>query len=212
MSGSAAGQSRRASAWLAAALWAVAAVLLLDVPVAGATTGGQPLENLPIYGLTPAQAAPYLGRFEAQGDGRRLISVSLRTEFTVAFQGRSVVQGAIAVKEYDAAGRPSTWVATTYEYHDVGDVMHIDIWTPDGKKLLGRLYLRSRSGELVGLMKTDFGKHRVTFRRLGAKPTAPDPAHGQRPTGDPRRPESPSAGLPALVLANVDPWAPGAAG
>jgi hypothetical protein len=203
MGGSAGGQQR--AAWLLAALLATVA-FLLDVSGAGATTGGQPLEDLPIYGLTPAQATPFLGRFEAKGDGNQLISVSLRTEFTVAFQGRSVVQGMIAVDEYDAAGRPSTWVATTYEYHDVGDVMHIDIWTPDGKKLLGHLNLRLRSGELVGLMKTDLGTHRVAFRRRGAEPAPPEQAPRKRSTGDAPRAEGPSAELLSRVLGDVDPW------
>jgi hypothetical protein len=180
------------------------AVLLCNPAPVFATTGGQPLENLPIYGLTPSQAAPYLGRFKAQGDGQPLISASLGTKFTVSFQGRSVVQGTIAVTQYDGEGRPSTWVATTYEYHDVGKVMHIDIWSPDGRKLLGRLYLhQGGQGSLVGQMRVGAKHYPVSFARRGSA-LAPDP----EPAGAASAPgrDSADAGTLAPLIEYVSEW------
>ncbi|HVW46581.1 MAG TPA: hypothetical protein VHA76_05985 [Solirubrobacterales bacterium] len=126
---------------------------------ATATTGANALDELPIYKVSPRQARPFVGDFRlANSRGRHddLISLAVSTKYDLldphyGQSGVAVLQGAMSVYQYDRSGRPASWVATLYEYHDVRGTMRIDLFAGVHNTLIGRLLLRPRRrGHLIG--------------------------------------------------------------
>lgn len=124
-----------------------------SLPLAAeATTGENPLEDLPIYDVTPAQARPFVGGFTLVSPRPHrggLISASLSTRYIVNVRhfgptGVSVLEGEMQLRAYEATGRASISTATLYEYRYRRGVMRIDLWSPSGSTLLGRLRLRAQ--------------------------------------------------------------------
>lgn len=132
----------------------VVTVVLLSslVGEAGATTGTTPLAKPPRFKVTKAQVAPYLGRFvlAKQRSSRQLISAA----YVGGHNDRGYVEGGLAVYTYDSAGRETSWVGRTYEYHHTSEGMTIDVISPNNEQIFARLKLRAAGhGRLTGTLR-----------------------------------------------------------
>jgi hypothetical protein len=139
----------------ATATTGVVAALLLGLsgaPTAVATTGATPLTKPPRWNVSKREAHPYIGRFKlARPHGRQLISVG----YAATFNTYGYLEGTIAVYTYDRAGRETSWVARTYEYHPLGGTrMAIDVISPANESIFARLRLRvGANGNLTGMLE-----------------------------------------------------------
>jgi hypothetical protein len=143
---------------------------LLGASGAGATTGATPLAKPPRWDVTRHQARPYLGRFRlAAPRGRQLISAAYAAEINE----NGYLEGTLVVYTYDEAGRETSWVGRTYEYHAVGPGrMTIDVIAPANENIFARLHLRALpGGRLTGRLESirpplaPVQPQRITLRR-----------------------------------------------
>jgi hypothetical protein len=120
---------------------------------AGATTGATPLAKPPRWNVTRHQARPYLGRFRlAAPRGKQLISAAYAAEINE----NGYLEGTLVVYTYDEAGRETSWVGRTYEYHAVAPGrMTIDVIAPANENIFARLHLRALpGGRLTGRLES----------------------------------------------------------
>lgn len=152
--------------------------ILTLVGVAKATTGPTALNRSPRWFVSPADAKPFLGRYTLTGHGPSLISSELLT----AYNQHHYLEGNVAVYGYDPNGQEISWVAVTYEYHDVKGQMEIDLLNPDQQVLLGHLILRPEPGrKLVGRLILGSQSQPVTYSATAqstTKPTSSAPPSG----------------------------------
>lgn len=154
---------------------AVAGALLLAGSGAGsavATTGPTPLTKPPLWNLTKRQARPYIGRFKlARPHGRQLINAA----YAATINTYGYLEGTLVVYTYDEAGRETSWVARTYEYHPKGGTkMAIDVISPANESIFARLHLKvGPRGSLTGILEprkpplAPVRPQRITLRRVG---------------------------------------------
>jgi hypothetical protein len=132
---------------------------------ASATTGPTALSQPPRHTVAAADAKPFLGTWALTHAPGKIISSTIKT----AYNGHGYLQGNISVYEY-FQGRPTSFVATLYEYRYRSGVMHTDLWSPDlGSALLGRLTLRSAAGKLSGTLQLMSDAYAVTYARASAR-------------------------------------------
>jgi hypothetical protein len=146
-------------------------LLALAAPEAGATTGATPLAKPPRWNVTRHQARPFLGRFGlAAPRGRQLISAAYAAEINE----NGYLEGTLVVYTYDEAGRETSWVGRTYEYHAVAPGrMTIDVIAPANENIFARLHLRTLpGGRLTGRLESirpplaPVRPQRITLRRV----------------------------------------------
>jgi hypothetical protein len=149
---------------------AVALLTMIGAPTAVATTGPTPLTKPPRWKVSKREARPYIGRFKlARPHGRQLISVG----YAASINSYGYLEGTIAVYTYDRAGRETSWVARTYEYHPLGGTrMAIDVISPANESIFARLRLRvGARGNLTGILEplkppyAPIRPQRITLRR-----------------------------------------------
>jgi hypothetical protein len=154
-----------------ALLASVFLVAALGPSGAGATTGATPLAKPPRWNVTRHQARPYLGRFRlAAPRGRQLISAAYAAEINE----NGYLEGSLVVYTYDEAGRETSWVGRTYEYHAVGPGrMTVDVIAPANENIFARLHLRALpGGRLTGRLESirpplaPVRPQRITLRRV----------------------------------------------
>jgi hypothetical protein len=146
-------------------------LLTLGAPEARATTGATPLAKPPRWNVTRHQARPFLGRFTlAAPRGRQLITAAYAAEINE----NGYLEGSLVVYTYDEAGRETSWVGRTYEYHAIAPGrMTIDVIAPANENIFARLHLRAVSGgRLTGRLESirpplaPVRPQRITLRRL----------------------------------------------
>jgi hypothetical protein len=128
-------------------------LLTLVVPGARATTGATPLAKPPRWNVTRHQARPFLGRFTlAAPRGRQLITAAYAAEINE----NGYLEGTLVVYTYDEAGRETSWVGRTYEYHSIAPGrMTIDVIAPANENIFARLHLRVLAGgRLTGRLES----------------------------------------------------------
>jgi hypothetical protein len=128
-------------------------LLILGAPGAGATTGATPLAKPPLWNVTRHQARPFLGRFRlAAPRGRQLISAAYAAEINE----NGYLEGSLVVYTYDEAGRETSWVGRTYEYHPIAPGrMTVDVIAPANENIFARLHLRAiAGGRLTGRLES----------------------------------------------------------
>ena len=129
---------------------ALAAALSAGAGSALATTGATPLAHPPKYQISKRQALPFTGLFKLSSGSPELIDAAIVARFNEAgfFEGTMEVY-------YYRHGEKSSWVGTTYEYHQVGDKMHLDVFSPNGQgtPILARMVLVPRGNRLVGQLR-----------------------------------------------------------
>lgn len=157
---------------VAAPLASVLLMALLGTSGAGATTGATPLAKPPRWNVTRHQARPFLGRFRlAAPRGRQLISAAYAAEINE----NGYLEGSLVVYTYDEAGRETSWVGRTYEYHPIAPGrMTIDVIAPANENIFARLHLRALAGgRLTGRLESirpplaPVHPQRITLRRTG---------------------------------------------
>jgi hypothetical protein len=128
-------------------------LLALGAPEARATTGATPLAKPPRWNVTRRQARPFLGRFTlASPRGRQLITAAYAAEINE----NGYLEGTLVVYTYDEAGRETSWVGRTYEYHPISPgTMTIDVIAPANENIFARLHLRALpGGRLTGRLES----------------------------------------------------------
>jgi hypothetical protein len=146
-------------------------LLTLGAPEANATTGATPLAKPPRWNVTRRQARPFLGRFTlAAPRGRQLITAAYAAEINE----NGYLEGTLVVYTYDEAGRETSWVGRTYEYHPISPgTMIIDVIAPANENIFARLHLRALAGgRLTGRLESirpplaPVRPQRITLRRV----------------------------------------------
>jgi hypothetical protein len=140
------------SAWLSMVVTCALLVALLWAPGVDATTGPTPLTKPPLWTLSKRQARPFIGRFKlAAPRGKQLINAAYAAEINEY----GYLEGTLVVYTYDEAGRETSWVARTYEYHPKGPgKMAIDVISPANENIFARLHLRViAGGKLTGTLE-----------------------------------------------------------
>jgi hypothetical protein len=147
-------------------------LLAVGAPGAGATTGATPLAKPPRWTVTKRQAKPFLGRFRlAAPRGKQLISAAYAAEINE----NGYLEGTLVVYTYDEAGRETSWVGRTYEYHPIAPGrMTVDVIAPANENIFARLHLRALpGGRLTGRLESirpplaPVRPQQITLRRLG---------------------------------------------
>ena len=132
---------------------------------ASATTGPNALSRPPTFNVTAAQAKPFLGTYSLTHGHGKIISSTIKT----AYNGYGYLQGNISVYEY-FQGRPTSFVATLYEYRYRSGEMRADLWSPDlGSALLGRVTLRPVAGKLSGTLQLMGEAYAVVYRKASPR-------------------------------------------
>jgi hypothetical protein len=145
------------------ALLAGGAVLIPAV-TAQATTGADALNKPPIFKVTKAQAAPFIGGYQLSAHGAGVITSTLRTGYNT----EGYLMGTISVTRY-VNGQPGTFVASLYEYRRKGAAMLVDLWTPDlGSDRLGLLNLTRSGSKLTGTLTIGATPVSVTYKSVSA--------------------------------------------
>jgi hypothetical protein len=161
--------------------------ILTVVGAAQATTGPSALSKPPRWFVSARDAKPFLGRFTLTRHGPSLISSELLTDYN----GRHYLAGNIVVYSYDSSGQEISWVADTYEYHDVQGQMKVDLVDSSQQVLLGHLILRAElGGKLVGRLIVGGRSQPVTY-----SPVAPH----STPTPTPSAPQSGNFSPPGSI-------------
>jgi hypothetical protein len=146
-------------------------LLALGAPGARATTGATPLAKPPLWNVTRHQARPFLGRFKlGVRSGRQLIAAAYAAEINE----NGYLEGSLVVYTYDEAGRETSWVGRTYEYHPISPGrMTIDVIAPANENIFARLHLRALpKGRLTGRLESirpplaPVRPQRITLRRV----------------------------------------------
>jgi len=144
---------------------------LSGAPAAIATTGPTPLTKPPRWNVTKREARPYVGRFKLAGPhGKQLINAA----YAAAFNTYGYLEGTLVVYTYDEAGRETSWVARTYEYHSKGATkMAIDVISPANESIFARLHLKvGAHGRLTGILEplkpplAPVRAQRITLKRV----------------------------------------------
>jgi hypothetical protein len=132
---------------------------------ASATTGPDALSRPPTFNVTAAQAKPFLGTYSLTHGRGKIISSTIKN----AYNGYGYLQGNISVYEY-FQGRPTSFVATLYEYRYRSGQMRADLWSPDlGSALLGRVTLRPVAGALAGTLQLMGDAYAVAYRKASPR-------------------------------------------
>jgi hypothetical protein len=132
---------------------------------ASATTGPNAINRPPTSNVTAAQAKPFLGTYSLTHAPGKLISSTIKT----AYNGYGYLQGNISVYEY-FQGRPTSFVATLYEYRYRSGEMRADLWSPGlGSALLGRLTVRPVADKLSGTLQLMDAGYAVTYAKASAR-------------------------------------------
>jgi hypothetical protein len=145
---------------------------LLGAAGVSATTGPTPLTKPPLWSVTKRQARPFIGRFKlAAPRGKQLINAA----YAADINEYGYLEGTLVVYTYDEAGRETSWVARTYEYHPKGPgKMAIDVISPANENIFARLHLRViAGGRLTGILEplkpplAPVRPQQISLRRVG---------------------------------------------
>ena len=142
----------------------VSALVLIPAVTAQATTGADALNKPPIFSVTRAQSAPFLGGYTLASHGSGVLASTMRTGYNT----EGYLMGTISVTRY-VSGQPGTFVAALYEYRRKGASMLTDLWTPDlGSDRLGLLTLHRTGSDLSGTLTVGATPVSVTYKPVSA--------------------------------------------